>query len=115
MIGTGMKTSCSCRSRAEGLVGSAEGLQCVPRGQAQVAPKGEEPHAQRVRRAPARHWDPRQLIPTPTGPGGEAGQAGAPAKAEGAGRGEVGIGALDSEAKPWRPLCLYIHQPFTSS
>lgn len=40
----------------------------------------------------------------PTGPGGEAGQAGTPAKAKGARRGEVGIGALDPEAKPWQPL-----------
>lgn len=42
---TMMKASCSCSSRAAGLLGSAEGLHYTLQGQTQVVPKGEEPHA----------------------------------------------------------------------
>lgn len=64
----------------------------VFRRQAQVVPKGEEPRAQKGEEGssqapeePALHWpsDPRRLSPPiPTGRGGEAGQAGCPAKAK---------------------------------
>lgn len=49
--------------RGSGPVGSAKDLHYALQGQTQVVPKGRSPMHRRARRARARPWDPRQLMP----------------------------------------------------